>query len=419
MSVLITEVKILDTQSAHHRKTVNVHVKEGLIHSIGTSKPRTDERIDGKGAYLTPGWFDLQANFNDPGNEHKEDLNSGRKLAAAGGFTEVALLPNTQPPIQTKNDVEYISRGNNNNLVQLFPIAAISKDLKGEDFTELHDLSHAGAMAFSDGTVPLWNTDLLRKSILYVQKFNGLVIDRPEDYWLSQFGVMSEGVNSALLGMKGIPHLSEEVIVDRDIKILQYTGGRLHLSNLSTAKAIAAVRKAKKKGLNITCDVAIHQLLYTDDKVLDFDAIYKVSPPLRTKKDINGMVKGLKDGTIDAIVSSHQPQDEENKKLEYDLAADGMANMQVVLPMLNLISKEVPFDLLLQKLTTGPRSIVGKPQAKIEKGQLANLTLFNPKTAWSFDSKTNLSKSQNSPLFGSKVTGKVLAVFNNGQHVVF
>jgi dihydroorotase len=418
MSVLITEVKILDPQSAHHRKTVNVLIKEGLIQSIGTSKPRADQTIDGKGAYLSPGWFDLQANFNDPGNEHKEDLNSGRNLAAAGGFTEVALLPNTEPPIQTKNDVEYISRGNNNSLVQLFPIAAISKDIKGEDFTELHDLSNAGAMAFSDGIVPLWNTDLLRKSILYVQKFNGLVIDRPEDHWLAQFGVMSEGVNSALLGMKGIPHLSEEVIVDRDIKILQYTGGRLHLANLSTAKAVAAVRKAKKKGLNITCDVAIHQLLYTDDNVLNFDSNFKVSPPLRTQKDINGLVKGLKDGTIDAIVSSHQPQDEENKKLEYDLAADGMANMQVVLPMLNLLAKDVPLDLLIEKLTTGPRNILGRPQAKIEKGLEANLTLFNPKTPWTFDSQTNLSKSQNSPLFGTKVNGKVLAVFNNGQHVI-
>jgi dihydroorotase len=418
MSVLITEVKILDTQSAHHRKTVNVLIKEGVISSIGASKPKASQVIDGKGAYLSPGWFDLQANFNDPGNEHKEDLVSGRKLAAAGGFTAVAVLPNTLPPIQTKNDVEYISRSNSKSLVQLFPIAAISKDLKGEDFTELHDLSTAGALAFSDGLAPLWNTDLLRKSILYVQKFNGLVIDRPEEHWLSQFGVMNEGVNSALLGMKGIPHLSEEIIVDRDIKILQYTGGRLHLSNLSSAKSVSAVRKAKKKGLKITCDVAIHQLLYTDDKVLDFDSNYKVSPPLRSKQDINGLIKGLKDGTIDAIVSSHQPQDEENKKLEYDLAADGMANMQVMLPMLSMLVKELPIDLLIEKLTIGPRSVVGLDQPKIVKGEQANLTLFNTKTQWEFDSKTNQSKSQNSPLFGKRLSGKVMAVFNNGLALV-
>lgn len=417
MSILITEVKILDSHSSHYRKKVNVTIKNGQITDIGTTKSRTEKVIDGKGAYLSPGWFDLQANFSDPGNEYKEDHTSGRAVAAAGGFTEVALLPNTKPPIQTKSDVEYIRRGNGHELVQLLPIAAISKDLQGEDFTELLDLRKAGAIAFSDGLQPLWNTDLLRKSIMYVQKFDGLVIDRPEDRWLALFGVMNESKSNALVGMKGIPNIAEEIIIHRNIKVLEYTGGRLHLSNISTAGGLKLIAKAKKKGLNLTCDVALHQLLFTDDKVLDFDTNFRVSPPLRTAKDCKVLVKGVKDGTIDAIVSSHQPQDEENKKLEFDQAANGMNNMQVVLPMMNMLSDEIPLDVLVEKFTSGPRNVLSRHVPRIEKGQPANLTLFNPTLKWNFNAETNKSKSINSPLFGSEVTGKVLGVFNNGRFI--
>jgi dihydroorotase len=338
-------------------------------------------------------------------------------VAAAGGFTEVALVPNTNPPLQSKNDIEYIKRSNANSLVQLLPIAAISKDLKGEDFTELHDLYDAGAVAYSDGLQPLWNTDLLRKSIMYVQKFDGLVIDRPEDHWLAQFGVMNESLNSTLVGMKGIPNIAEEIIVNRDLKILEYTGGKLHLANISTAKAVSLIRRAKKKGLRVTCDVALHQLVFTDEKILDFDANYKVSPPLRTQKDINALIKGLKEGTIDAIVSAHQPQDEENKKLEYDQAADGMNNMQVMLHMINLLKNDLSLELLIEKLAMGPRIILDRKIPTVSQGELANLTLFNPTLKWRFDKTTNKSKSVNSPYFGQEVVGKVLAVFNNGQFI--
>ena len=415
MSVLISEVKILDPQSSFNRKKVNVLIRDGVIASIGAIKSRADQVIDGSGAILSPGWFDMQVNFSDPGEEHKEDLKSGRAVAAAGGFTEVAVLPNTTPPIQSKNDVEYIRRDNDKSLVQLLPIAAISKDLKGEDFTELHDLFDAGAVAFSDGIKPLWNTDLLRKSIMYVQKFDGLVIDRPEDKWLAQFGVMNESLSSTLVGMKGIPNIAEEIIVDRDLRILEYTGGRLHLSNISTSKSVALIRRAKKKGLNVTCDVALHQLIFTDEEVQAFDANFKVNPPLRSKKDLNALIKGLNEGTIDAIVSSHQPQDEENKKLEYDLAGDGMNNMQVMLHMINLLKPDLSLEIILEKLIAGPRRILNRDVPLIEKGEKANLTLFHPTKKWLFERKANKSKSQNSPFYGQELTGKVNAVFNNGR----
>jgi len=416
MSILILEAKILDPQSPFHRKKANILIKDGLISYIGDNKPKANKTIDEKGCILTPGWMDLQASFCDPGYEHKEDLNTGRNVAMAGGFTDVAVLPNTSPVIQTKNDIEYIKRDNAHTLVQLWPIAAISKNIEGEEFTEILDLEAAGAVAFSDGLKPLWNTDLLRKSMQYVQKFDGLIIDRAQDRWLSQFAVMNEGVNSALLGMKGIPALAEEVSVARDIQILEYAGGKLHLSNLSTSRAVALVRKAKKKGLQITCDVAIHQLIYTDDAVLEFDAVYKVNPPFRTNKDIKALIKGINDGTIDAIVTAHQPQDEENKKLEFDYAANGMNNMQVVLHFLNMLKKDIPLEVLISKLTSGPRSIFGFENPQIAKGAKANLTLINPTKKWLFNSKTNESKSVNSPLFDQELTGKVVAVFNNGRY---
>jgi len=334
----------------------------------------------------------------------------------AGGFTEVAVLPNTLPAIQTKSDIEYLKRDNAKSLVQLLPVAAISKNIDGQDFTEILDLEAAGAIAFSDGLRPLQNTDLLRKSLLYVQKFKGLVIDRPQDKWLSQFGVMNEGVNSALLGMTGIPALAEELAVARDIQTLEYTGGKIHLSNLSSAKSVALVSKAKKKGLLVTCDVAIHQLLFTDEVMREFDAIYKVNPPFRSKNDISALIKGIRNGTIDAIVSAHQPQDEENKKLEFEHAAYGMNNMQVMLPLLNMLKKNIPFETLVNKVSAGPRYILGLDNPIIKKGARANMTLLQPAGKWVFDGSTNRSKSANSPFFGQELTGKVVAVFNNGLY---
>ncbi len=419
MSVTITDVTILDPRSPFHGKKTNVLIKQGKIAAVGKRAAGDRQTLAAKGAYLSPGWFDLQAHFCDPGEEHKEDLDSGRAAAMAGGFTEVALLPNTKPVIQTKNDIKYLTRDNGGALVQIRPLAAVSVDTAGEDFTEMEDLHTAGAVAFSDGLQPLHNTDLLRKSLQYVQKFNGLVIDRPQEQWLSRFGVMNESHHSALLGMKGMPALAEEVAVARDLQILAYTGGRLHLSNISTAGAVAQIRQARKKGLPVTCDVALHNLLYSDAALLDYDTVYKVNPPLRTPADIKALAKGLQDGTIDAIVSDHQPQDEESKKLEFDLAAYGMNNLQVALPLLVRLLPHLPLELLIDKLTSGPRNVLGLPQPVIEEGQGANLTLFDTTTEWRYNSQTNRSKSTNSPLFGSTVQGKVRAVFNNGQTRVF
>ena len=419
MSVLITSAKIIDKTSSHHLKVRNVLISKGKIEHIGTENPKANQQVDGKGCLLSTGLCDLQATYEDPGNEHKEDLTSGSRTALAGGFTDVTLLPNTEPAIQKKNDIKYLTKDNKNSLVQLHPIGAISIDIKGEALTDMLDLAEAGAIAFSDGIRPMWNSDLLLKSLQYIKKIDGLVIDRPEDKWLGLFGTMHEGENSALLGMKGIPSLAEELAVARDIEILSYTKGRLHLSNISTKGAVKLIKKAKKKGLEITCDVAVHQLIYDDSYVQSFDANYKVSPPFRSKADINALLKGLQDGTIDAIVSSHQPHDQECKQLEFDMADFGIIGQQTTLPMLSNLADELGWDLILEKLTSGPRKVLKMNQEAIEEGVNANLMLFNPMEKWQYDIESNVSKSQNSPLFGQTLLGKVKAVFNNNKQVVF
>lgn len=412
--VVLKSVRIIDKSSPHHLQTKDVRILNGIIEEIGSVDAKDDgvTVIEGNNLILTQGWFDLRANFNDPGHEHKEDLTSGSQAAMKGGFTEVALLPNTHPVIQTKNDIHYIRK--NSQLVNLHAIAAVTKDLKGEDLTEMIDLHEAGAVAFSDGEKTLYHSDILLKTLQYLQKFNGLLINRPEDKWLALFGQMHEGIISTQLGMRGIPALAEELMMMRDLRLLEFGGGKIHFTTISTAEGVDLVREAKAKGLKVTCDVAAHQLYFTDEALQDFDTNYKVSPPLRDEHHRKALIAGLKDGTIDAIVSSHSPQDEESKKLEFDLAESGILALQTVLPILESLSKELGWEILIEKITSAPRNILAQPTTNIAKGQKANLTLFAPEENWILDGKTNASKSVNSPFWGQALRGKVKMVANNG-----
>jgi dihydroorotase len=416
MDILIKSVQVIAQNSANHKKKVDVLISNGKIKSIGKNVvPEKAKVIDGKGMILTAGWFDMRANFCDPGLEHKEDLFSGMEAAAAGGFTGVALLPNTHPVIQSKNDVKYVSQRTADNLVEVHPMAAVTIDTKGEDFTEMIDLHEAGAIAFTDGNEPIWQSDILLKSLQYLEKFNGLLINKPEEKRLNMFGQMNEGVESTILGMKGMPKLGEAMMVDRDLALLEYAGGRLHLSQISTAESMAKIKAAKKKGLNVTCDIAAFQPMFDDSSLHTFDTNYKINPPFREKKENNALVKGLQDGTIDVIVSSHTPHDEEAKKLEFDLADFGIISLQTVAANIAQLSEKVDIEVLIDKLTTAPRALLGLEQPKIEEGEMANLTLFSPELEWTFDATTNKSKSIFSPYFGKKLTGKAVAVFNKGQ----
>jgi len=415
MKILIQAAKILDSNSPFHKKEKNILIQNGRMIEIGDKNYQADKVIDAEGMILSTGWFDLGTFVGDPGLEHKEDLEWGAKAAMAGGFTEIAVLPNTLPCIQTKNDVNYLTRGNDNRLLQVHSLASVTKNNKGEELTEMIDLHEAGAAGFTDGLKPIWHTDIFLKALQYLQKFNGVLIDHPEDIWLNMFGQMHEGLQSTMLGLKGMPRIAEEVAISRNLKLLAYAGGRLHLAKLSTSKSIGLVRAAKGK-MNLTCDIAAYQPLLDDSMLAGFDTNYKVNPPLREKSDNDALIRGLNDGTIDVICSGHVPQDEESKSIEFDLADAGIINLQTFAANLVSLSELVSWDVLIEKVTNGPRAVLNTEIPVIDIEAKANLTLLDPNFVWTLDEKTNLSKAKNSPWLGQSLTGKAVAVFNNNRH---
>lgn len=419
MSILLKGATVLIPHSDTHKQEVDVLIGEdGLIKEIDKAiSSNATEVLDCQGQYLTLGWFDMRAQFNDPGHEYKEDLRSGARLAQASGFTDVAILPNTSPVLQTKNDLAYAIGRTSDMACQIHPMAAVTRDTKGEELTEMMDLHHGGAVAFTDGDQPLWHTDILLKSLQYLQPFGGTLINLPQDKWLSMFGTMHEGMTSVMLGMKGIPGMAEEIMIERDLKLLQYAGGKIHFACVSTAGSVDLIRNAKAKGLQVTCDVAIYHLIYDDTAVEDYDTNFRLSPPLRGKTDKKALIAGLADGTVDCIVSNHTPQDEESKKLEFDLADNGMISLQSFWPWLVSIQEILPLDIAINKITTAPRKILGQSVPELKVGEKACLTIANPNEKWLYSKQSNHSKSQNSPLLGSELTGKITAVLRGSQLV--
>jgi dihydroorotase len=415
MKILIQSAEILDTGSPFHQKVKNVLLNNGKIVEVGDKNYTADRVIKADGMKLSIGWFDLGTYVGDPGLEHKEDLDSVARAAVAGGFTEVAILPNTVPSVQTKNEVSYLLQGNENRLLKIHVLASVTRSNKGEELTEMIDLREAGAAGFTDGLKSLWHTDIFLKSLQYLQKFDGVLIDHPEDNWLSMFGQMHEGINSTRLGLKGIPRVAEEIAVNKNLELLQYAGGRLHLSRISTAKSIDLIKAARKK-LKLTCDITSYQALLDDSLLSGFDTNLKVSPPLREKADQEALIRALRDGTIDVICSGHLPQDEESKNLEFDLADFGLINLQTLGSHLVMLSKSVDWDTLIEKVTVGPRQVLQLDIPKIQEEEKANLTLFDPNRSWKLDDKTNYSRSKNSPWYGKEIKGKAVAVFNNNRN---
>lgn len=414
MKILIQSPEIIDVSSPFHKKEKNVLINNGRIAEIGDKNYAADKVIKAEGMKLSTGWLDLGTFIGDPGLEHKEDLESVVKTAAAGGFTGIAVLPNTAPCVQTKNEISYLVKGNVNQLVQIHPLAAVTKNNNGEELTEMIDLHEAGAVAFTDGLKTIWHTDILLKSLQYLQKFGGLLIDHPEDIWLNLFGQMHEGINSTILGLKGMPRIAEDIAVGRNLELLAYAGGRLHFSRISSGKAVDMIRTAKKK-LNVSCDIAVYQPLLDDSLLLDFDTNFKVNPPLREKPDNDALIKAIKDGTIDVLSSGHTPHEQESKSLEFDLADFGMINLQTFGAHLVTLSHAVDWEVLIEKITINPRRLLGLEIPKIEVESKANLTLFDPHSTWTFDEKANYSKSKNSPWLNKEIIGKSVAVFNNGR----
>lgn len=409
--LLLKNAHILDGYT--ESKPQDILIREGKIDQIGPqiSAPEGTEVWESEHLCVSPGWLDLGVYASDPGYEHREDLSSAAHAAAAGGYTALACFPNTHPALHTKSEILYIKNKSASLPVQCYPIGAISQDCKGKDLAELYDMHAAGAVAFSDGHHAVSDAGLLLRSLQYVQAFNGLIINVPNHASIASGGQMNEGLMSTSLGLKGLPALAEELMVQRDLSLLQYTGGRLHIHLISTAKSVAMIGEAKKAGLPVTCSVAIANCCFTDEKLQDFDSNWKITPPLRTPSDVVALQKGLEEGVIDVICSNHTPWHEEAKNLEFPFADFGMIGLETCYGICQtMLNKTLTTNQLIQKLSVAPRRILGLDVPQIRAGQRAEITVFDPKKTWVVAEKDLRSKSRNTPFIGETLTGKVLGI---------
>jgi dihydroorotase len=420
MKLLLRKATVLDASSDFHGQSVDLIIDDGKIVKIGTDlNVENATVITSDNLHVSIGWMDVGAVATDPGLEYKETLDTLRLVAAAGGFTDITTTPNTKPIVQDKSTIHYLKQGNSCSTVNIHPMAAITVNCEGKDFTEMMDLQRAGAIAFTDGLNPLWNADILLKTLLYLQPINGVLINRPEEPTLAFMGQMNEGIMSTQLGMKGIPETAEELMIMRDLELLTYADIRsenpvLHFSKVSTINGLKRIKEAKVKGLAVSCDVSVNQLLFTEDDISTFDSNYKVTPPLRNEKTIKALKKGLADGTVDLLISDHHPHDEESKKLTFDDAEFGIIGLQTLFPNA-LLHSGLNLENLITKLTENPRKLLRLNVPTIAEGETIPLTVFDPETRWIFNEKTNKSTALNSPLLGKELTGTVLATVNNGH----
>ena len=415
MKLLIKQAKIIDPGGPHHGKKLDIFVQNGLIKKVGGNlEEKADRRLSSRGLCVSPGWVDLGVQIGDPGYEHREDIASVSAAAAAGGYTTLLSWPNTAPAVDTKAGVLYVRRQTQGQLVEIYPIGAVSKQCKGEDITEMIDMQRAGALAFSDGRFPIQSAGLMLRALQYVKSFDGLVINQPLEKDVEPHGQMHEGLISTSLGMKGIPNLAEELMAQRDIYLVGYAGSRLHLANISSAGSVALVRQAKKEGLNVTASTPVMNLLFSDERLKDFDANYKVLPPLRRESDRQALIEGVLDGAIDLITSNHVPLEEDRKKLEFPYAGFGAIGLETAFAaLITHLGSKLSIERIVQAISIRPRVLLGLTVPAIAEGQAANLTVFDSTVEWTYTEESVHSRSANSPFIGQQLKGKVLAVIHN------
>jgi len=413
------------SRSHQGEKTVDIRIKDGVIKKIGEAlKAGEDEAVhDFDGAFVSPGWIDMHVHLREPGYEHKETIKTGCEAASFGGFTAVACMPNTNPPIHTRDVVEFILKKAEATPVDVYPIACVTKEREGKSIAEMGDLKDGGAVAFSDDGDPVYNSQVMRIALEYSSMLGMPVINHEEDLKLSRPGHMNEGKVATRLGLDGTPGIAEEVMIARDILLAEYTGGHIHVAHISTKNAVDLVRQAKKKGIKVTTEVCAHHFDLTDEEIekRHFDTNCKMHPPLRTQEDVDAMIEGLADGTIDAICTDHAPHAIEEKEVEFIYAPNGIIGLETAWPVTNkrlFQTKKLNLQQLMDKLVYNPRNILNIEAPAIEEGATANLTIFNTDETWTFDVKEVRSKSKNSPYLGRQMTGRALAVFNKGQLVL-
>ncbi|WP_271425102.1 dihydroorotase [Aequorivita sinensis] len=416
MKILLKSATIIDEASKHHLKKRDVLIENGTISKIAAKIPSSEKvkEVSLKNLHISQGWFDSSVSFGEPGFEERENVENGLKTAAYSGFTSVAVNANSFPVTDSKGHIKFLKSKGEGNAVSLYPIGALTTGSKGVDLAELYDMQNEGAVAFYDYKNPISNANLLKIALQYTQNFDGLVQSFPFDKSVAKNGVVNEEENSTKLGLKGIPALSEELQVIRDLYLLEYTGGKLHIPTISTKKSVELIRAAKKKGLNVSCSVSIFNILLTDDVLEEFDTNFKLLPPLRTNEDTKALIKGLKDGTIDAITSDHNPIDIEHKKVEFDHAYFGSIGLESCFGAINSV---LGVEDSVKKLT-GLKDEFKITSEAIEESNTASITLFNPDDNWVFSEENILSTSKNAALLGQKLKGKAYGIYSNNQLIL-
>ncbi len=407
MKLLLKSVTILDEKSSYHNKKTDIFIENGIIRKIGKDlKEKAAQEIKVAGLYVSRGWFDSSVSFGEPGFEDRETIENGLDVAGKSGFSSVALNPYTQPVLDHSGGIASVKAKANSHPVNLYPIGALTIKSEGVDLAELLDMKTAGAVSFGDYKLPQRNPNLLKIALQYARNFDALIQSFPQENRIAGKGIVNEHENSTSLGLKGIPNLAEELQITRDLYLLEYTGGKLHIPTISTEKSVKLIREAKKKGLDVSCSVAVHNLLLTDDELKEFDANSKVLPPLRTKKDIKALIKGVQDGTIDMITSDHNPIDTEHKIVEFDNALYGSIGLESAFGALGQI-----FDTpeLVKYLTNGKRRF-NIDDFEIKEGEPADLSLFIPGEKYKFSESNIFSASKNSIFLNKELKGKAFGV---------
>ncbi|MDO7135717.1 dihydroorotase [Algibacter lectus] len=413
MNILIKSATIIDSKSEFHNSTQDILIENGVITSIAKSIKNTNnyQEIQLDNLHISQGWFDSSVSFGEPGFEERDTIENGLKTAAASGFTAVAMNANSNPVIDSNSNITFVNAKAQNHAVTLLPIGALTVGSKGEDLAELYDMKSAGAVAFYDYKKPISNPNLMKIALQYASNFDGLICAFPQENKIAGHGVMNENITSTTLGLKGIPAMAEELQIARDIFLLEYTGGKLHIPTISTAKSVELIREAKQKKLNITCSVAIHNLYFSDAALSDFNTHFKVLPPLRIQSDIDALIEGLKDGTIDMVTSDHNPIDVEHKKIEFDHAKYGTIGLESAFGTLqSIFTIKKTIDIL-----TKGKSRFRLENTPINIGNKADLSLFNPDTKYTFSKNDIISKSKNAIFEGEALKGKVYGIISNNK----
>lgn len=411
MKILIQQATITDPSSPLHGTVQDILIDAGMIRDIQPSlNADADTVISGEGLHASPGWVDVFAHFADPGYEYKETLETGAKAAAAGGYTDVFVIPNTKPVIDTKSQAEYIFQKSKYLPVTIHPIGAISRGTEGKDLAEMYDMRASGAVAFSDGLNPVQSAGILLKALQYVKAFEGTIIQIPDDRSVGANGLMHEGIVSTRLGLPGKPMMAEELLVARDIKLARYAESKLHITGVTSPKSLEYIRRAKEAGLQVSCSVTPYHLFFTDEDLLQYDTNLKVYPPLRTKNDVEVLREAVLDGTIDCIASHHLPHEYDSKVLEFEYAKNGMTGLETAYAAIKTALPSLTESRWVELVSINPRKLFGLPHPTIQKNAPASITVFEPGKPVTVS--VFQSKSKNSAFAGKTLQGAVKGIIN-------